>query len=195
MHLYYVPSACSLAVHIALVEANLPHQLVAIDRSKRTADGRDFLAINPKGYVPALELGDGTVLTENLAILAFIAEHSGTLLAKDGLARWRALEATAFMTTELHGNFRPFFYPDSTPAEKDRARRNLVRHFATLATQLGDNSFLVGTQLTIADAYLFVMLMWAANHQVEVGDRLQAYVTRMKLQPSVAQALVREGLA
>ena len=97
MILYYAPGACSQACHIALIEAEIPHSLVKVGRDRRTADGRDFNLINGKGYTPALDLGDGTILTENLAILAYIAEKSGKLLAKEGLERWRTLESTAFM--------------------------------------------------------------------------------------------------
>ena len=195
MNLFFVPSACSLADHIALIEAKLPFKLVSIDRGKRTSDGRDYLAINRKGYVPALELDDGTVLTENLAILTWIATETGRLLPATGLARWRALEATSFMTTELHGNFKPLFYPDSTEAEKEKGRKNLVRHFATLGEQLGTKPFLVGDEMTIADAYLFVMVSWAVMFQLEVPASLAAYHVRMKDHPSVAQALRAEGLA
>jgi glutathione S-transferase len=195
MILYHVAGACSLADHIALIEAGMSYELVSIGRDKRTDDGRDFMAINPKGYVPALELDDGTVLTENLAILAYIAHRNGALLPEDGLPRWRALEATSFMTTELHGNFKPFFYPDATQAQKDKARQLLVKHFATIAEQLGDRPFLVGDRMTIADPYLFVMLMWAARNGIEVSSQLEAYFARMKQMPSVARALAEEGLA
>lgn len=195
MILYHAAGACSLADHIALIETGLPCRLVSVGRDKRTADGRDFMAINPKGYVPALELEDGTILTENLAILAYIAHQVGAMLPEDGIDRWRTLEATAFMNTELHSHFRPLFHHDATPAEKDKARRMLVRHFATIAEQLGDRSFLVGDGMTIADAYLVVMLMWAGMHGIEVPEPLQAYLVRMKDRPSVAEALAEEGLA
>jgi glutathione S-transferase len=172
----------------------MPYKFVKVSRDKQTDDGRDFKTINPKGYTPALELDDGTILTESLAILAYIADKSGKLLAKDGLDRWRALEATEFMTTELHGNFRFFFYPDATQAEKDKAGTMLGLRFATIATQLGDKTFLVGEQMTIADAYLFVMLAWAAMMGIAVPERLGAYFARMKRVPSVAKALAVEGL-
>lgn len=195
MILFYVASACSLAVHIALIETKLPHNLMTIDRSRHTEDGRDFMAINPKGYVPALELDDGTVLTENLVILSFIADQSGMLLAREGIDRWRALEATSFMTTELHSNFKPFFYTDTPQAVKDKAGQMLVKRFATLADQVGDKPFLVGDRMTIADPYLFVMLSWASKFGIDVSDKLTTYFSRMKQVPSVAQALAREGLA
>ena len=195
MILYYAPGGCSLADHIALIEAGLPYKLVKVGRDKRTEDGRDFMTINPKGYLPVLELNDGTFLTENLAILAYIAHQAGALLPADGLGRWRALEATSFMTTEFHGNFRPFFHHDATDAERARARRMLVKHFAAIAEQLGDSPFLVGDRMTIADPYLVVMLMWAGKNEIEVPDRLAGYLAQMKKMPSVARALADEGLS
>jgi glutathione S-transferase len=173
----------------------MPYKLVKVGRDKQTDDGRDFKTINPKGYIPALELDDGTILTESVAILTYIADTSGKLLAKDGLDRWRALEATAFMTTEVHGSFRPFFYPDATEAEKGKAGKMLVMGFATIEEQLGDKKFLVGEQMTIADAYLFVMLAWAAMMGIAVSERLGAYSARMKSVPSTSKALAEEGLA
>ncbi len=194
MILYHHAGACSLADHIALIEAGLPYKLVSVNRDKRTEDGRDFLAINPRGYVPALELDDGTVLTENLAILAYIAHQSGTLLPEEGITRWRALEAISFMTTEIHGNLKPFFKDLPTP-EKERARQMLVKHFASIAEQLGDKPFLLGDRMTIADSYLFWSLRSAPISGIEFPEQLQAYFSRMKEVPSVAQALVEEGLA
>lgn len=193
MILYYFPGGCSQACHIALIEGGLPHQLVKVGRERRTEDGQDFNLINGKGYTPALELDDGTVLTEGLAILVFIAEQSGQLLAKEGLARWRALEATAFMSTEIHRNFIPLFRGGSEQ-EKAQAAQTLLMRFGTLSEQLGEREFLVGTQMTIADCYLFIMLCWAARMGVAVPPRLDGYLTRMKQIPSVAKALVAEGL-
>lgn len=192
MILYYYPGGCSQACHIALIEAGMPHQLVKVGRDRRTEDGRDFNLINDKGYTPALELDDGTILTEGLAILIFIAEKSGQLLAKEGLARWRALEATAFMNTEIHRNFIPFFRGGSEQ-EKAQAAQTLLMRFGTLSDQLGERQFLVGAQMTIADCYLFIMLSWAARMDVAVPLRLDGYLTRMKQMPSVARALVAEG--
>jgi glutathione S-transferase len=187
--LYYSPGGCSQASHIALIEVGMPYKLVKVGRDKQTDDGRDFKTINPKGYTPALELDDGTILTESAAILAYIADKSGKLLAKDGLDRWRALEATAFMTTEFHCNFMSFFHSDATQAEKHEAGKMLVMRFATIAEQLDNKQFLVGEQMTIADAYLFVMLMWATMHGIEVSERFEPYFARMKAAPAVVRAL------
>jgi glutathione S-transferase len=194
MILYYAPAACSQASHIALIAAGLPHRLVKVGRDRRTEDGRDFNLINGKGYTPALDLGDGTILTENLAILAYIADQSGKLLAPGGLARWRALEATAFMSTEIHRGFVPFFRGGSA-AEKEAAAQTLFTRFGTVADQLADKAFLIGADLTIADCYLFVMLSWGRMMDVAVPPVLDAYWTRMKNVPAVAAALAAEGLA
>jgi glutathione S-transferase len=194
MNLIYFPGACSLADHIALIEAGLPYKLISINRDKQTDDGRDFLAINPKGYVPALELDDGTVLTENLAILCYIATQSGKLLPKYGMTHWRALEALSFMTSEIHGALAPFF-KDLPATEKDRSCQLLVKHFASVADQLDDKPYLLGEQMTIADPYLFWLLRAAPISGVELPKRLQVYFARMQEMPSVAQALAEEGLA
>jgi glutathione S-transferase len=120
---------------------------VTINMQKRTSDGRDFMKINPKGFVPALEFDDGTVLAESLAILVYIAHQAGALLPEDGLVRWKTLEATSFMTTEIHGNFKPF-WKNAPQAEKGKARELLVKHFAIIAEALGNRPFLTGNRMT-----------------------------------------------
>ncbi|HEX8476777.1 MAG TPA: glutathione binding-like protein [Telluria sp.] len=194
MILYYAPGACSQASHIALAAAGIPHQLVKVGRDHRTEDGRDFNVINPKGYTPALDLGDGVILTENLAILAWIADRSGKLLAQEGLERWRTLEATAFMCTEIHRSYLPFFR-GGTGEEKQAATQMLLTRFGTIVEQLGDKAFLIGEELTIADCYLFVMLSWATMMGITLPQLLVAYVARMKALPPVAATLRAEGLA
>ncbi|MFD2262896.1 glutathione binding-like protein [Lacibacterium aquatile] len=194
MNLIYYPGACSLADHIALIEAGLPHKILSITREKKTEDGRDFLSINPKGYIPALELEDGTVLTENQVILSYIAEASGKLLPKEGFARWRVFEALAFMSSEIHGGYMPFFkdYPEP---EKVRAREKLAKAFAILADQMEDKPFLVGEEMTIADCYLFWVLMVAPKSGVELPENLRRAFERLRGRPSVAQAFTEEGLS
>lgn len=192
MILYYFPGACSQASHIALIEAEIPHRLVKVGRDRLTADGQDFNLINPKGYTPALALGDGTILTESLAILAYIADRSGKLLATSGMARWRALEATAFMGTEIHRHFIPLFRGGSTQ-EQEAATQAMLARFGTIDDQLGDNEFLIGAQITIADCYLFVMLAWAARMGVGLPQRLTDHLARMQQWPSVARMLAAES--
>jgi glutathione S-transferase len=196
MKLYYAPGACSLADHIALVEAGLPYALVKVDlRAKQTEDGRDFTAINSKGYVPALELDDGAVLSENIAILCAIAEMAETLIPAHGLPRWRVLEMTAFVSTEIHKNYKPFFNPAASDAEKDEARATLGKRFDFLDRALSERAFIVDDMFTIADCYLTVMLMWAGRQEIALPARLSAYLDRMRQHPSVKQALQEEGLA
>lgn len=195
MKLYGANGGCSQASHIALIESGLPFTFVSVARDKKTSDGKDFNQINPKGYTPALELEDGTILTESLAILMYIAEQSGKLLAKEGHARWQALEATEFMTTELHANFRPLFFAASGDDEKNKAKEMLVRRFATLESQLGENQYLIGKNLTIADTYLFVMLSWARMMDIAVAERFGTYAANLRNVPSVAAALSAEGFA
>ena len=192
MNLFYYPAACSLADHVALIEAGLPHKLLVINREKRAEDGRDFMAINPKGYIPTLELDDGTILTENQTILSYIAERSGKLLP-EGIARWRTFEALAFMSSEIHTSYVPFFRDFPEP-EKARAREKLAKSFAILSAQMGDKPFLVSDELTIADCYLFWVLMVAPKSGVELPGNLQACFERMKMRPSVVQAFAEEGL-
>lgn len=194
MKLFYHPGACSLAVHIALIEADLPFELVSITRDKRTADGRNLLDLNPHGFVPTLELDDANVLCEALANLVYIAERTGKLLPQDGLERLRAIEALSFMTTELHGGFKPL-WKRAPESEQTTAKQVLTERFAVFAAQVGDKSFVTGPQITIADPYLFVMLRWAQTHGVEVPEVFDAYGSRMQARPSVKQALAEEGLA
>ena len=193
MILFYFPGACSLADHIALIETGLSYELVAINHEKKTADGRDFLAINPKGYIPALELEDGTVLTENPVILNYIAEKSGNLLPKSEGMRWQVLEALAFMASEIHGSYQPFFRNFPEP-EKERAREKLQNAFSILTDQMDGQMFLLSDEITIADCYLFWVLMVAPKSGVDLPAPLRNYFDRMKMRPAVAQALSEENL-
>lgn len=193
MNLIYYPGACSLADHIALIETGLSYRLISIDHGKKTEDGRDFLSINPKGYIPTLELEDGTILTENQVILTYIAETSGKLLPRDGIVRWRALEALAFMSAEIHSRYNPFFR-NFSELEKERAREKLAQAFAILADQMGDKKFLVSDEMTIADCYLFWVLMAAPRSGVELPEALRRFFEHMRALPSVIRALAEEGL-
>lgn len=194
MKLFYYPAACSLAVHIALVEAGLDHTITAIDRDKKTGDGRDFMEINPKGCIPTLETEDHTVLTENQVILAYVAARSGKLLPEDDLLQWRVREALAYMSSEIHGAYAPFFRNFPEP-EKARAREKLIRGFSILSDQMGDGAFLVGDTMSIADCYLFWAMMAAGKFDMDLPANLQAHFERMKTRPSVRVALEREGVS
>jgi glutathione S-transferase len=194
MKLYLAPGACSLADHIALHEAGFDFERVKVDlKAKTTQDGRDYSQINPKGYVPALQLDDGQVLTENVAILSWVADQDPSLGASGPLARYRLLEALAYINGEIHKGFKPFFTPDATDAEKKAAGEILGKRFAYLAERLKDD-YLFGHQVSVADCYLFVMCAWAQKNAIALPDPLPAFVKRMKARAAVQLALEHEGL-
>jgi len=200
MKLYYSPGACSQAVHIALHEAGLDHNSEAVDlRAKRTETGADYWAINPKGSVPALDFGNGEILTENAAILQYLADLSGdpALLPPVGeLRRYRVLEWLNFIATELHKGFGPLWNPNASVDAKQAARDLLAKKFDYAEQKLGAGPFLMGEQLTIADPYLFVMLGWTGLHGIDL-DRwpgLVAFTERMRNRPAVDIVLRAEGL-
>ena len=193
MKLYYSPGACSLADHIALHEAGLTFERVKVDlKARRTADGRDYLQINAKGYVPALEFDDGQVLTENIAILSWIGDQAPMLAPKGPLGRFRLLEMLAFISTEIHKSFKPFFVGAS---EEDKARAN--QYINKRMRWLADRKvgkYLFGNEPTVADFYLFVMLRWAAKFNIAVPEGLAALQTRMSERPKVQSAIEFEEI-
>ncbi|MCS0588501.1 glutathione transferase GstA [Massilia norwichensis] len=200
MKLYFSPGACSLASHIALIEAGLEFTTERVDiRARKTASGADFLAINSKGYVPALELKDGAVLTEGPAILQFIADLAPDrqLAPANGtLERYRLIEWLNFIATEVHKSFSPLFRPTSTEDMKETARTHLGNRLGWIAGQLEGRDYLMGSQFTVADAYLFTVLGWANFVQFDLSPWpvLAAYTQRVAARPAVQQALRDEGL-
>lgn len=196
MKLYYSPGACSLADHIALIEANLSFETVQVDlKAKTTADGADYRTINPKGYVPALGLDDGAVLTENIAILSYIADRAGGLAPGGALGCYRLLETLAYISAELHKSFKPFFSPEAKEEEKGKAREVLGKRFALFEDTLASQDQLFPEGFTVADCYLFTMLFWAKNKaEVAVPPRLSAYYERLSGRESVRKALADEGI-
>ena len=200
MKLYFSPGACSLASHIALLEAGLDVTLEQVDlRARRTAGGQDFTTINAKGYVPALEMKDGNVLTEGPAILQFVADLAPDrqLAPANGtLERYRLIEWLNFISTELHKNFSPLFRPTSTEDMKEAARTNLRNRLAWVAGQLDGRDFLTGSQFTVADAYLFTVLGWSGKVGFDLSPWpvLNTFVQRVAARPAVQQAMREEGL-
>ena len=196
MKLYYSPGACSLAAHIAAKEEGLALDLERVDlATHRTEHGQDYRRLNPKGYVPALELDDGTLLTENVAILPFIADQrpeAGLAPAPETMARTRLLEWLAFLATELHKSFGPIFHRgnDSLKAE---ARETIEKWLGYVADQLAGRNFLMGEHFSVADAYLFVILRWADVAKIPLGNYpvLAAYRAKIAARPAV-QAAIRE---
>jgi glutathione S-transferase len=193
MKLYFAPGACSLSEHIALHEADIKFDRVKVDlRNKRTEDGRDYNEINPKGYVPALVLDDGQTLTENVAILDWIADRCARLAPQGELAHSRMLEMLAFISTEIHKQFGRTFFPTSD-AERDAAYERIDKRIAYIAERL-KTDYLLGPQMTVADAYFYVMLRWAAAKGRALPGPLPAYKARMEARPAVQLALQHEGL-
>lgn len=193
MKLYYSPGACSLAVHIALEEAGLPYELIGVDlKSKKTQYDADFLTINPKGYVPAVILENGEMLTENLAVLDYVATQAPALGVGGPLGRSRLIEMLAFIATEVHKGFKPFFAGGSAE-ETEKARQAIAQRLALLA-QRTVGPYLFGSRFTVADCYLFVMLLWAGRFGITIPDKLLALRGSMGSEPSVRKAMDYEGL-
>lgn len=193
MKLYYAPGACSLSDHIALHEAGISFEHEKVDlKAKKTAGGADYMAINPKGYVPALTLDTGETITENIAILDWIARQDGALKPTGAMGHTHLLEALAYISTELHKGFKPFF-AGASDEEKAKAGETIVKRMAYLDDVMkGD--YLFGTEVTAADCYLFVMLLWAQKNGIEAPAKLIALRDRMMERPAVQKAMSHEGL-
>lgn len=200
MKLYYTPGACSLSPHIALNEAGLPHELVKVDlKAKKTEAGTDYLSVNPKGYVPALGLDDGSVLTEGPAIVQYIAD----LKPETGLApkagtreRYQLQEWLAFISTELHKQYSPLFQPALSDDTKKFFREKISGRQAWLDAQLAKKQYLMGDSFTVADGYLFTILSWAPRVGLDLAQwpNLKAYYDRLSARPKVRATMVSEGL-
>jgi glutathione S-transferase len=200
MKLYYTPGACSQAPHIVIHELGLPYEAVKVDLGTHTLpDGSDYRAINPKGYVPTLELDDGTRITEASVIMQYLADQKpGRVAAKFGsMERWKLMEWLAFISTEVHKGFGPLWNP-KTPADvRERTVQALGNRFGLVAQTLGKQPYLTGQEFTIADAYLFVVLNWSGLHKVDLTPwpALQQFQARVAARPAVQATLKAEGLA
>jgi glutathione S-transferase len=200
MKLYYSPGACSLSPHIALLEAGLPYDLVKVDvRAKKLENGDDYLAVNPKGQVPALRLDSGEVVTEGPVIVQIIADKVADkhlAPARDSAERYKLLEWLNFITTELHKNFSPLFNPAIPDEVKAFFKDRIMGKFKYADSQLAGRDYLMGKQFTVADGYLYAMLRWADGHKLDLSalPNLTAYKARVDARPKVQEALVKEGL-
>jgi glutathione S-transferase len=199
MKLYYLAGACSLAPHISLIEAGVAFEAIAVDRQKQTADGQDFRTISAKGYLPALVLDDGELLTENAALLPYIGglNPAAKLIPAPGtLAHFRVTEWTAYVCSEIHKNFGPLFRPGSTDEMKAAAREMVLGRLAFIENSLGDKPYLTGNDFTVADAYLYVTLSWTSKVAVDLGGlpKLAAYLARCAARPAVQAARKAENL-
>lgn len=200
MKLYYTPGACSLAPHIVLCELGLEHELVRVDLKTHTlADGGDYYAVNPKGYVPALELEYDQVLTEDAVILQYLADlrpGAGLLPAPGGMERWRALEWLNFISSELHKNLGALFNPAITEDWKKSAVERFSLRLGLVEQALQGNAFLCGRHFTVADAYLFTIVNWTGFMKIDLSPwpNVAAYQQRIAERPAVQQAMREEGL-
>lgn len=201
LKLFHKPGSCSLASHIALEESGLPYQTEAVDlASKITASGDDFLAINAKGYVPALRLDSGEVLSEGPAILQYVADQvpaKKLAPANATIERYRLQSWLAFIGTELHKSFGAFFNPNAGSDWKGAALANIERRLGYTDEQLAGKSFLLGEDFSVADAYLFTVLGWAKYIKLDLSrwPNLLAYQARVAARPAVQAVLKAEGLA
>jgi glutathione S-transferase len=203
MKLYYAPGACSLSPHIVALEAGLALELERVDLRAiphRTETGADFTQINPKGYVPALRLDDGQLLTEGPAIVQYLADlapESGLAPAAGTLERYRLQEWLSFIGTELHKMFSPWlFHPEYGEQAANVAQAKIVQRFASLDAHLAEHPYLLGPGFSAADAYAFTIVSWARLKRIDLASfaHLQRYMDRIAMRPRVQEALQAEGL-
>ena len=194
MKLFYVPGVCSLSPHIVLREMGAAFQLDKVDRKTKVSEsGVNYNQLNPKSYVPALQLDDGTVLTEGASIVMYLADQKGgeKVAPRAGTKeRYKLQEWLVFIATEIHKNFSPLFRKSPDPA----FRENLIKRLDLVAGVLARQPFLLGDTFSVADAYLFTVLRWAARVEVPLPPALQQFMQRMQARPAVAEALKVEGL-
>jgi len=201
MKLYYFRGACSLSPHIALLEVGLPFTLEKVDvKTRKTATGTDYLTVNSKGAVPALQLDDGRVLTEGSAIVQYIADQkpqSGLAPRAGSFERYQLMEILNYIASEVHKGYSPLFNPAITADGKAAALANLGKKLDWLSGFLGGKTYLMGDGFTVADTYLFTVLSWSAHVGVDLGKwpTLTAYHARIAQRPKVQEALKAEGLA
>jgi glutathione S-transferase len=192
MKLYYAPGACSLADHIALHEAGHAFEIERVDiRTHMTEHGIDFRTVSAKGYVPALVLPDGQLLTENIAVLDYLASLYPQLAPAGPLGRSRLIEALSFISTELHRAFKPMWHGGSE-RERAHATETVKRHLRLMCDPM-KGPFLFGKEPTVADFYLFVMLVWAERFNIEVPQQMVELKRQMLERPAVRAALQAEA--
>jgi glutathione S-transferase len=200
MKLYYSPGACSLSPHIVLRESGLAFTpVLASTKTHQLADGTDYYTINPKGYVPLLELDNGERLSEGPVIVQYIADQvpaKNLAPAAGTMARYRLMEWLNFITSELHKGFSPLFNPAMPEAAKELARKKLGDRLAWVDGQLAGKQYLMGDTFTVADAYLFTVAGWGQYVGVDIKSlaNLSAYVARVAARPAVQDAMKAEGL-
>ena len=200
MKLYYAKGACSLSPHIVLREAGIPFSLEKVDfATKKISSGTDYLTVNPKGSVPALQIDDGRILTEGPAIVQYLADQrpdSGLAPRLGSFERYQLMEILNFITSEVHKGFSPLFNPKSSADSKAAAVESLAKKFDWLTAYLGSKAYLLGETFTVADAYLFTVLNWTAHVGIDLSKWpiLTAFQSRIAQRPKVREAMQAEGL-
>ena len=200
MKLYYSPGACSLSPHIVLREAGLPFDpVLASTKTHKLTDGTDYYTINPKGYVPLLELDNGERIAEGPAIVQYIADQvpAKKLAPPNGtLARTRVQEWLTFIGTELHKTFSPLFNSAMPEDAKAIFRAKLLDRFGWVNSQLEGRAYLTGAEFSVADAYLYTVTRWSKLVGVDITGlrHLGEFMKRMEARPAVQAALKAEGL-
>lgn len=200
MKLYYSSGACSLSPHIVALEAGIALSLEKVDgKAKRTEGGTDFWQINPKGYVPALALDNGELLTEGPAIVQYLADlkpESGLAPANGTLARYRLQEMLGYINSEIHKTYSPLFKPDTPEATRAERKAYLLKRYQLIEDVLAKQPWLLGDHFTAADAYLFTVTSWAKHVELDLSGftALMAFQQRVAERPAVQAALEAEGL-
>jgi glutathione S-transferase len=200
MKLYYSPGACSLSPHIVARELGLDVQLEKVDTKSHTFDsGSDYFKVNPKGYVPALEIGAGEILTEGPAIVQYLGDRkpqSGVVPAAGTMERYRLQEMLGYINSELHKTYSPLFNPDTKPEQAEERKEYLRKRYKYLDQLLAGHEYLVGDHFTAADAYLFTVTNWAGYVKLDLSGypNIMAFQKRVAARPAVQQAMKEEGL-
>lgn len=199
MKLFYTTGACSLSPHIILQESGLNFTAEAVDlKSKKTASGKDFFAVNPKGQVPTLLLDDGTILTEGVAIVQYVADQvaAKNLIPANGtIARYHAIEWLNYIATELHKGFSPLFNPQTPSEYKDITKQKLLKQFDYLNGILSKQKYLLGDHFSVADAYLFTVASWAKPLGLDLSGykHLVSYLQSIATRPAVVAVMKQES--
>lgn len=201
MKLFFSKGACSLATRIVINEIGIKSEFEAVNlKTKKTATGQDYLTINPKGAVPAIDIGKGEILTENAVIQQYLADtnHATQLLPEVGnINRYHVLEWLNYVSTEIHKGFSPLFNSNVAQAEKDKIFiPNLLSKFKFVDKQLQSHAYLTGKNFTLPDAYLFVMIAWAGNFKFNLSEwpNVSRYFGELLQRPAIKKSLQEEGL-
>lgn len=200
MKLYFSPGACSLAAHITLRELGANFEMEKVDLAKhQTSSGEDYTRINPKGYVPALEIDDGSVLTEAGVIVQYLADQkpeSGLAPELGTMERYRLMEWLNFISTEIHKTFTPLFKPDTPEASQEKAKTQLADRFDYVEGRLAGRPWLMGDKFTVADVYLFTIVNWTNFKNIDISKwpNLKDFMGRAAARPKVQEAMKVEGL-